>query len=416
MGAAVFARSARPRGRGRGPGPRRPRSRRRARRTSSSIQSWRFTRPMSRTPPGCGKSAAGPSGIGRSPQVGPGVDVDGLLAGRPAPRRGRGARAGGAAPCRAAPPVGSYAVEPGRVEHAAPAAAGRRRRPGTAPSPARRRLRAAAARRRGHPRHVHRQHADEARRAQERVDARRAARPPARRGAGPRPRRSPAARSARLARRPRPPRRRGAASRACSSSVRPASSMDALSTPSSRAAVPPASTTRRAAAGRGPAHPRSGRPDPAARAVCGMDSPTGPDAPRRARPPRRPASTRTTTAPASRRLVARAPTWSCCPRPSPATSASPGPTSAPHAEPVDGPFATRGRRAWPTRPRPPSSPGCSSRRRPGPAVQHLGRRGGAARRRTARSTSTTPSATGSPTGSPPAREPVVVDVAGWRWG
>ena len=35
------------------------------------------------------------------------------------------------------------------------------------------------------------------------------------------------------------------------------------------------------------------------------------------------------------------PTSSCCPRPSPATSASPGSDLAPYAEPLDGPFASR---------------------------------------------------------------------------
>ena len=51
MGAAVFCTFLRcRRGPGRGSGLRRPRSRRRARRASSSIQSWRFTSPMSRTP------------------------------------------------------------------------------------------------------------------------------------------------------------------------------------------------------------------------------------------------------------------------------------------------------------------------------------------------------------------------------
>ena len=74
-----------------------------------------------------------------------------------------------------------------------------------------------------------------------------------------------------------------------------------------------------------------------------------------------------------------------------------------YAEPVDGPFVTRGRAAGRRAVHDAAGGDVRGVGRPGAALQHARRCAGRPRPTTARSTSTTPSATSSPTGSAPVR-------------
>ena len=161
----------------------------------------------------------------------------------PAPSRGRAARAAGAAPSRAAPPARGVRRPGGPRRAPRPAAADRRRRPGT-PRPGRPRPRAAGATWSGVTRGMStaRTPTSAGRRSRASTPVRRPATGPPRGGssqtkvtgrpvgtlAGATTTTSSASRNA---------------SSASSSSVRPSSSTAALSMPSIRAAVPPARTT-----------------------------------------------------------------------------------------------------------------------------------------------------------------------------
>ena len=186
----------------------------------------------------------------------------------------------------------------------------------------------------GHPRHVHGEHHDQ--RAGGRTEP--AARPAARRRAAPRrvlahERDRPAGRHL-LAdhdhlgrvRRRRPARARARSARR--------SSIAALSTPSSRAAVPPARTT--AAYGGRRAHARSLSRRPAGVAGWGR----GARQPSSSRPP---GSSRTTTGPLLASSRPTTPTWSSFPEAFARDFGEAGSDVSAYAEPVDGAVRDRGR-------------------------------------------------------------------------
>ena len=216
---------------------------------SSSIQSCRFTTPDSsyRTPPRNPLATAATSRVVRSTRGGragpPRCRRRGPRRRRRRPRRGPAAPAAGAAAARAGP---RRRARPrparGRVERRQRAGAGRRRRP-------------AARRRARRPRRSSRRTVAGVTRgmstastttgrgtSRKRVEpaSRPAAGPPR---AGPRARRSPAGWSGTGSPTTTTSAASTTASSACSSRVAPPSSMEALSTPSIRAAVPPARTT-----------------------------------------------------------------------------------------------------------------------------------------------------------------------------
>ena len=310
----VRRRSARPAGRrcrrppspGRGPVPRRPpcrcRGRHRARRSSRAGSRCPILRNG-----GCPSSPIGPRHAGRFVAATAGARPPRCRCPPPRPRspprRGRcpavissligapcASSGGGTSDGRTAPPAGDVPAE--SVSQAASASSAAVQHPGDGCG--------------GDVRHVDRQHDDPVVAEGERARRRRRSPPAGPHPEGPPGRTSPGG-PHRPPVRPRRPRRLRRPRRGhASSRERPACSSDPLSVPPSRDAVPPVRIT---AAHVTKVH--GGRLGPCRWCWC--------------RRPRR--STPRTTAPGWGRWSPRAPTWSSCPRRSPATSASPAPTS-----------------------------------------------------------------------------------------